>query len=618
MNNKTIAWFGGLLLAVLFFALVFLNNQFLDGVRLDLTENQVYSLSSGSEQILNEIDEPINLYFFFSDDASKGMTSLRNYANRVESLLQEYSKAADGKIRLHLIDPEPFSEAEDQATEFGLTAATIGPAGDAIYLGLAGTNALDDQLTIGFFDPQKESFLEYEVSKLIYQLTDPEPVRVTLLTDLSLSGGQNPMTGRFDPPMTFFTQLQQLYEVQQIGSDAAELPQETDVLILVHPQNLSESLLYDIDQYAMQGGRVLAFVDPHYESDQMAMMGGMGPNASDLGNLLSGWGVDLDLSNIVLDAQAGLDIRTQAGGVTRHFGFLGLAAEQLDRDDVTSASLEIINGASFGHLSKQADSVVEFTPLIVSTENTDMMDASAYAMMRDPEELSRSYQNSNTVYTLAARLSGGANSAFESAPGELAEGVEHIQQTGELNVIVVADVDMLADRFWVQQANFFGQTIFTPFANNGDFFTNAVENLGGNNALISVRSRGTFARPFTVVQQLEVAAEQAFREQEQVLQQQLSDTEAQLAQLQGQPGEGGALVLSDEQQAAIDAFIQKRIDIRKELREVRYQLDKDIDALGNLIKFINIAAAPIILVLLLMGLARLTRLRAGNMGENKA
>ena len=158
MNNKAIAWFGGLLLAVLFFALVFLNNQLLSAFRLDRTENQVYSLSDGSKQILSEIDEPINLYFFFSDDASKGMTSLRNYANRVESLMQEYAKAAEGKIRLHVVDPEPFSESEDQATEFGLTAATIGPAGDAIYLGLAGTNALDDQLTIGFFDPQRESF----------------------------------------------------------------------------------------------------------------------------------------------------------------------------------------------------------------------------------------------------------------------------------------------------------------------------------------------------------------------------------------------------------------------------------------------------------------------------
>jgi ABC-type uncharacterized transport system involved in gliding motility auxiliary subunit len=285
MSNKFSSPFIVILLASLFFALVVLNNQLLGSARLDLTENQVYSLSQGSKKILSDIDEPINLYLFFSDKSSKSMTSLRNYASRVESLLEEYNKAANGKINLKIVDPEPFSETEDQANQFGLTAATIGPAGDPIYLGLAATNALDDQKTIAFFDPQQESFLEYEISKLIYQLSDPTPVKLTVLTDLPVSGGQNPMTGQSDPAWTFYTQLQQLYEVQKIDSSASALPIETDVLVVIHPKSLPETLLFDIDQYAMQGGKLLIFVDPHNESDPMAMMGGPAPNGSNLGRL---------------------------------------------------------------------------------------------------------------------------------------------------------------------------------------------------------------------------------------------------------------------------------------------------------------------------------------------
>ncbi len=609
MSNKLSTPLLIMLLGGLFFVLVLLNNLVLSSVRLDLTENQVYSLSSGSKEIISEIDEPINLYFFFSDKASKNMTSLRNYANRVESLLKEYSKVANGKLNLQVIDPEAFSEAEDQANQFGLTAATLGAAGDAIYLGLAATNAFDEQQIIAFFDPQKESFLEYEVSKLIHQLSDPEPVVVSLLTDLPVSGGQNPMTGRFDPAWTFSSQLEQLYQVEKIDSSASALPEETDVLVIVHPKNLNDALLFSIDQFAMKGGKILAFVDPHNESDQMAMMAGGGANSSDLGPLLSAWGVEFNANQVLLDAQAGLDIRTQAGGVARHFGFIGLGTKQLDREDITTANLEIINGASFGTIALKADSNVKWQPLLMSTENADLVEATAYSAVRDPEAFAGMYESEKQQYVLAARLSGAAVSAYEKAP-EGMDNSDFSTSTSNLNLVLVADTDLLTDRFWVQQANFFGQTIVTPFANNGDFLTNAVENLGGSDALISVRSRGTFARPFTRVEELTVKAEEKFREQEQLLQLQLDETEAQLAQLQNQQVEGGALVLSPEQQNAVDDFMQKKIEIRKALRDVRHQLDKDIEQLGNWLKFINIAIAPLALMLLLMLLSRLFRMRS--------
>ncbi|MCF2946558.1 GldG family protein [Paraglaciecola aquimarina] len=613
MQNKFTSTLSIILLAIIFVALVFINNQLLSTVRLDLTENQVYSLSEGSKQVIKEIDEPINLYFFFSDKASKNMTSLRNYANRVESLLTEYETLAAGKLKLHVLDPEAFSEQEDQASQYGLTAATIGAAGESIYMGLAATNSLDEQQTIAFFDPQKESFLEYEISKLIHQLSEPEPVNVTVITDLPITGGQNPMTGQPDPAWTFFSQLEQLYAVENFANDISALPEETDVLVLIHPQNYSENLLYEIDQYALNGGKVLVFVDPHNESDQMAMMAGAmtGGNTSNLETLFTAWGVEFNHKQVLLDAMAGLDIRTQTGGVTRHFGFVGFNTEQLDRKDIVSANLELINGASFGIFNKIKTAGSQWKPIIQSSVNTDLMDVATYAQTRDPDELAAAYQTNNKSYVLAARLTGKANSSFE-APPENSEiqgsGIEgHTQSTNKLNVMLVGDTDILADRFWVQQSNFFGEIITTPFANNGDFFNNAVENLGGSDALISIRSRGTFARPFTKVDELTVVAEQKFREQEQLLEQQLDETEQQLMQLQGQSAQDGSLVISPEQQTAIDQFMQQRINIRKSLRDVRHQLDKDIESLGNKLKLVNIAIAPIVLILLLVVLRAIFR-----------
>ena len=600
MKHKLTSSVNLFLILVVFIALVFVNNQLLSSARLDLTENHVYSLSQGSKQVLKEIEEPINLYFFFSDKASKNMTSLRNYANRVESLLSEYETSANGKLKLQVLDPQAFSEQEDQADQFGLTAANIGAAGESIYMGLAATNAFDEQKVIAFFDPQKEGFLEYEISELIYQLSEPEPVNITLITDLTLKGGQNPMSGQVDPPWTFLTQLEELYTVEQLTSEVISLPDNTEVLLLVHPKEYSDALLFAIDQYALSGGKILAFLDAHNESDQMAMIAGPMPSesSSNLQRLLNAWGGQFDSDNVLLDAMAGLDIRTQEGGVTRHFGYVGFTTDQLDREDVLTSNLEVINGASFGVFSQIEGSETNWLPLVKSTQNSDLIDTDTYAMTQDPEQLAKAYQSDNQVYVLAARLTGRAKSAFEQIPEEI-ELTEIVKSTENLNVILVGDTDMLADRFWVQQSNFFGQTIYTPFANNGDFIINAVENLSGSDALISIRSRGVFSRSFSKVDELTVIAEQKFREQEKILQQQLEETEQQLLQLQNQQVEVGALVISPKQQLAIDEFMQKKANIRKSLRDVRHQLDKDIESLGNWLKLVNIAIVPLILTLLL-------------------
>jgi ABC-type uncharacterized transport system involved in gliding motility auxiliary subunit len=353
----------------------------------------------------------------------------------------------------------------------------------------------------------------------------------------------------------------------------------------------------------------MVMVDPHFESEQRPMMGQTGANRSQLDKLLNAYGVKIQSEKVVLDALTGLEIRARNGGIERHFGFLGLGVEQLDRQDVITSGLELVNGASLGVIEPIEGATSLFAPIMQSSPNSDVIQADEYALIREPSALLNTYQSQNTSYVLASRVTGAANSAFATQPAEN-NGQEHKQSTEQLNLIVIADADLVADRFWVQQSNFFGQTVFSPFANNGDFIINALENLAGSNALISIRSRGTFSRPFTRVDELTLRAEERFREQEQLLEQQLTETERQLSQLQSQQTEGGALVLNSEQQAALERFMQQKIQIRKDLRDVRHQLDKDIESLGNRLKFINIALSPILLVLALFWLAKRMRLRS--------
>ena len=597
------------LLAVLFVMLVYLNNQLLSRHRVDLTEDSVFSLSQGTRNVLEGLSEPVTLYFFFSDTTTTGKTRLRNYANRVQSLLREYAQASDGKVKLQVVDPIPFSENEDRANQFGLTSAAVGNAGESVYFGLAGTNLLDDQFAIPFFDETNAQFLEYEISKLIYQLSQPDEIRLALVTDWPVAGGQDPLSGRFAAPTVFYQQLSQLYDVQLVSSKNRRLPEDTDVVMLMHPQALSDELLYAIDQFAMHNGRVVAFVDPHYETGALAALREVGANRSSL-PLLRGWGVKVDLTNVVLDAQLAFDLQEENGAMVKHFGILGLTANQLDRQDVVTANLDSLNGASFGALESVRGGALKMQPLMRSTLNAGLTNADNYAQTANPAALHRGFGGNTKTYTLAARYQGKAKS-FYQRPQNPQRAANYVAETENLNLIVVADADMLADRFWVQQSAFYGDTVFTPFANNGDFVVNAIENLAGSDALISIRSRGTFARPFSRVDSLETAAQASYREEEERLQAELAKTEQRLREMQGQQGMSGAIVYTEQQQASIDEHLAKRLEIRQALREVRFQLDREIDKLGDKLKLFNIVVAPAILIILIWLLAFLFKRRAG-------
>ena len=605
MNMKKLnSGIGLVLLSVGFLVFTMLNNQVFSGLRLDLTEGNLYTLSDGSREILSTIEEPINLYFFFSDAASRDLTGLRAYAKQVQDLLQEYELAANGNINLTIIDPAPFSEDEDMAAEFGLQSIPISSAGEELYFGLAATNALDDQLSIAFFQPDKEAFLEYEISKLVQSLVTPKKPVVGLLSSIKVQEDVNMQTFQTTPAWVVIDQIGQLYDLQTVDASITEVPADIDLLILIHPKALNEATLYAVDQFAMAGGRLLVFVDPLAERDRPApqnpMMPGPPPSPSDLNKLLGTWGVTLREGFVLLDAQTALSVSGgPSGQPVRHLAILGMGPDNFSQDDVSISSLESINFASAGILDIDPQSQASITTLIQSSAYAKPLETMRMQFLTDPSDLQKDFEPTGESYAVSVRIAGKANSAFEASLGET-EGTTHIGSTDELNVIVVADTDLLVDQMWVQVQNFFGQQVATPWANNGDFVINAVDNLVGSAALINVRSRGRFSRPFDVVLDLRREAEASYLESANDLQAQLAETEQKLTQLQSTQGDQGLLSLTPEQEDAIIQFQQEKLRIRKQLRDVRHQLDKDIESLGSNIKFLNIALIPILLTLLLL------------------
>ncbi len=615
MKKKYYSGLGLCLLALGFLMFTLLNNVLFGGWRLDLTDNNLYTLSDGSREILESIDEPVNLYFFFSEKSSEDLTSLRVYATRVREMLEEYELVANGKINLSLVDPEPFSEAEDQAAEFGLQGITVSTAGEELYFGLAATNALDDQEVIPFFQPDKEEFLEYEISKLIQSLSVVEKPVVGVLSSLEVQGNMNMQTYQMTPPWMVVDQLRQLFTVQTINPEDT-IPAEIDILLLIHPKQLSEAMLFSIDQFVMGGGRLLAFIDPLAETDRPVQANPMMPappsiQVSTLNQLTEAWGVTMRSDVILGDSQTALAVGGVDGTPVRHLAILGMEGDNFSRDDIVTSSLESINLSTAGILDVAEDASVQVEPLISSSTYAMPMEALQFQFLSDPSDLMQGFKPTGESYLVAARLSGSAPSAFPEGL-EDSEGTEEgtegtgesegtvLTETDNLNVILVADTDILTDRLWVQVQEFFGQRIASPWANNGDMVINALDNLSGDASLISIRSRGRFSRPFDVVQDLRREAEASYLEKANDLQARLTETEQKLSDLQSSQSENNLLVLTPEQEEALVLFQQEKLEIRRQLREVRHQLDSDIEVLGSTLKFLNIALIPILMTLILL------------------
>lgn len=588
---------GLLLIALAFLAFNLFSSLSLSGARLDLTEQKLYTISAGTEQILAELEQPIELDFFFSDTTAKDLPALRNYAKRVEEMLKAYQRAADGKIQLRIIDPAPFSEDEDKAAEFGLQGIPLQQGGDQLYLGLAGKNAQGDTQVIPFFALDQEEFLEYELSRLVQSLAKPERPVVGVLSGLPINGGFDMQARQPTPPWMVMEEIRQLFKIESLKADVDLIPEQVSVLLLIHPKQLPEQTLYAIDQFVLRGGKLLAFVDPFSEADTQAGMPGelAIDKSSSLTPLFKAWGLRMVPDKVLGDGSYAMSVSMGQGQrAVRHAAWLSLPKNALDQDDISTAALENLTVATAGILEPLEGAKTRFIPLLQSSQYAMPFDAKRFGLLQNPEELIRELQPTGERYAIAARISGPAQSAY---PDGIEGRKDGLKQADSINVIAVADTDLLTDRMWVQVQDFFGQRIPQPWADNAAFAINALDNLSGSDALISVRSRGRFTRPFEVVEAIQRDAEVRFREKEQALQARLADTEQKLAALQRSDDPSKALELTPEQQATVRQFLQEKVKIRKELREVRYQLNADIEALGRSLKFANIALVPLLLTL---------------------
>jgi ABC-type uncharacterized transport system involved in gliding motility auxiliary subunit len=626
MVRKTYGAGALLALAVLFIGVTIIISFVLRGARFDFTENRLYTIAPGTQNIVSSLKEPINLYFFFSQEATSQSPPMRAYAQRVREMLEEMQRRSKGKIKLSIIDPAPFSEDEDRATEFGLTAAPAGPYGESVYFGLAGSNSTDGREVIPIFVEEKEQFLEYDIASLIHRLGNPKKPTVGILSTLPVDASFDQFSGRMQEGWASIAQLREVVQLRTLTPDIAKIDADVELLLLIHPKDLPAKTLYAIDQFVMRGGKLIAFVDPQSENDPAAQQGGpmaMAPRSSSLGPLLDTWGVAYDPGKVVGDRGLGLTVRMrQDQQPAQHIGIIGLNRDSMDAKDVVTSALNSINVWTAGALQKKDGATIQFEPLLRSSSDAALLPAMQFSVMSDPQALLDNFKPSGERYTLAARIHGKLKSAYPNgappAEGEAAAkpaaGDHKTESAGDADLIIVADSDILADQMWVQVQNVFGQRVMMAVANNGDFLANAVDNLAGSSDLISIRGRQSFFRPFTKVDELRRHAGEQLSAKEKELDTELKQTEQRLTELEaGRNSGGGSLVLTPEQQAELTRFQQERLRIRKELRDVRRGLDVEIKDLGWWIKLLNIAAVPALLAIgaIVLALTRRRRLRAG-------
>lgn len=604
---------------VLFFAVNIFSNAGLTHWRFDLTEHHLYTLTDGTRHILAGLDEPITLRLFLSRDVATNVPAVASYSQRVEDLLREYQRESDGKINLQIINPEPFSEEEDQAEKYGLKSVSVNESGDPLYFGLVGTNSVDDKEIISFFSPSRQKLLEYDLTRLVYQLSETKSPVVGLISPIPLKVPLS-MTGNQRRSWLIVDQIEKEFKVENVKTTEGSIPDDVDVLMIVHPKKLSDRMLYAIDQFVLSGGHALVFVDPYMEAEARGR--GMAQSRSNLDRLFKKWGIRLVDGKVAADMKFAERVRYQHEGHQVIGAFpvwLNVQPSYLNSSDVVTANLGNIVLATPGVLEKLDDSKTRFTPLIRTSNKATMLKSSLIEGANSPYSIIQAYKAGSKALTLAARVSGPAQTAFPDGPpskpqpgksasqndqgaGKAAQPgtktPEQVKSADNINVIVVADADMLHEQFWAQRQNLFGNQIIVPSASNADFVINSLENLTGSNDLISVRSRGEFTRPFTKVDEIRQRAELKYRQKEQELRDRLKQTEQSLLALQqGKRNQGNKLMLTEKQQQEIAKFRNEKVHIREELRHVQHQLRKNIDLLEGWLKFINIGLLPLLIAI---------------------
>jgi ABC-type uncharacterized transport system involved in gliding motility auxiliary subunit len=593
--------------------------------RLDLTEDKLFTLSDGTKELLAAIDESIDVRLYYSKRFNEIGPDIARHSTRVSEVLGEYERLSGGKVRIQVFDPEPFSPEEDLAVSDGLQGLPFDQSGERVYFGIAGTNSTDDTDAIGYLAPERGPFLEYDLTRLVHNLANPEKARVGVLSDLPLQGTQ------FDnfQPWLVVEGMQQFFDVRFIERDDKELPEDLEVLVIAAVHTLNDSLAYQIDQFVLNGGRVLAFVDPFAESMALAGPAGgqlppPGVGIAAMQPLMSAWGVEMPAGKFVANSDDAVrvgfpDPESGQQVAVDYVAWLTLQGDRFKQEDTVSSQLQRIVVTSAGAFMPTEGATTTLEPLIFTTPNSSLMSAFDIAQQPNPIALIEQFEPQDQSYTLAARVSGDVKTAFPEGPpeevleaaGDEAEAVTsaHLAESKEpINMILVGDADFLADRNWAQVQEVAGQRLTIPTANNADFAINALDNLRGSQALVGLRGRGFSVRPFDVIDEMRQEADDKFRAKEQELLASIQTIEQNIQRLQEEEQATGVLHTAQQQQE-IDNFRVQMLDTRRDLRDVQRSLRTDVESLESRIRVVNIWAVPVVIAIFAVLLALVRRMR---------
>jgi len=583
-------------------------------LRLDLTSDKIYTLTENSEKLLDRIEEPVLLSFYYSRSVEGLPVAFKNFASRVREMLRQYERASKGMIRLRTIDPEPDTEDEEAAIAAGLHGEQLGD-GQRVFLGLVAAQGENEEV-IAFFNPQKESFLEYDISRLIYDVQQFAKPRLALLSALPLEAPPSPppMPGRPPPNQQqdqhLLEELRRFFEVEMVEPSAEALPDNTDLLALLHPpQGLSEPLLFAIDQHVLAGKPLFAAVDPHSrhfasQQRQGGMMGQPNPNASsDLPRLFEAWGVAYDAGQAVGDLEIAY---TQAGRVEPTW--LVFDRERQNEELIPLAQLNAILMIDAGAFRLEEDSPLALEPALTTSKQAGLTPAAPLAFLEGGQIL-RDIEPQGESLVVAGFLGGTFPTAFPDGPpqgegeeerdaesGAATESSPEPLSSGEGNVFLAADSDWLLDAFSIRRLNFLGTRAVQPLNDNQNLASNVFDYLGGSELLIGIRGKGASIRPFEVVQRLEQEAQQAYQKKLETIEARLSEIQQEIQSLVQQQNARGLITATPEIQEALQELREREAEMRAERRAIRKALREDIENLELVLVAQNMLYAPALLV----------------------
>ncbi len=506
MKKIDINKLGGLSAILVLLGIIIVFNVILGPVRLrkDVTQDKLYTLSNGTKTLLKGLDRDVTLKFYFSKSNERVPVPLKNFAGRVRDLLKEYESHSSGHLAIEEYDPKIDSDEEEWAQRYGLHGQPLDMfgGGDNLYFGIVAVSG-NKEAAIPMLVQNAEPQLEYMLTRMVSEVTKQKTATVGLMSSLPIQGSarsQYMPPGRGNQSWAIISELEQQYDIKKIEMDTGEIPEDIDTLIVIQPSGISDATLYAIDQFVLRGGHLLAFTDPMCLTaleNAPQQQYGMPPPASssDLNKLTDAWGLSMPISQIAADENAASMLSSGQGQAQRNAAWLSLRENNINRKDITTSSLKELMLPFAGTFTGTVSNGLKMTTLLSTEEDGFLINS--YAAQSGKIDI----PDKKSELPIAVRIQGKFKTAFpEGKPSENKDdennsaGLKESQKEGV--VILVADVDMLADRFCIRKINMFGQSIAQPINQNISFAINMVEQLCGSEALIGLRSRNSFDRPF--------------------------------------------------------------------------------------------------------------------------